>query len=1486
MKRSFSILKLMLGLLLLLGIVNSAQSQCNVTEGIPFISNGPVQVVVCEGRPVVMSGFSITGSTVGTTKLPMTGPLVFSYFKKVRDGVWPAAYDFVTTQTLAGPFISGALYSPPAPLFLEAQHPAHTGFWRVVVVNSACPDHSVVSQEFTITVQEPFQITHQMPTTKTICEGATDSIEAEVRGTIGFLPNSLMSIIWKNGVPISPAEYVISNNTLQEGKVVIKFNNAANNNRMANNGDVYQFKICYPPGYACSEVGNALFSTTCTLTVKPKARITTQPVLNTNFCTGGSINLTVGTSGNVLGYQWYKGSVSPANAIAGATTANYVKNSATIADTGRYIVVIIGECGNDTSAVARVTAKRATELVSATGGRTLCSGGDVTLTASATGENISYQWYRGGTNAANAINGATSSQIVLLNVTTTENYYVKATGDCGSVTSSAIAVNVNGNTAISNSALEEVAACVGANATMSVTASGTNISYKWQRESPSGSGTFVDIVGAPGTASITISGVAATDNGLYRVVVSGDCGGSVDKQFRVNVQNAPVVTVEQIGNGCLDGNLTLRATASGTPADGQTSLGYQWLLNGTNINGATNPEYRIDTLRGGNSGNYQVRVTGKCGSVLSTVSAVAPNVAPVITTQPQDVAGCSNKDISLSVLASGNNLAYQWQKNGTNIGGANSADYTIVNSRNSDAGIYRVIVSNPCGSVTSNVARVDIGDSVFVRSLPQDQSVCPGSNVSFTINAVGRNLQYSWRKNGVLITGAVSSTLNLSNVGSKDSAVYRVEVTGGCSEKVVFAEVTLSLKPATVSIKTQPVSKAGCAGSAQTFMVEVDGNPNAYTYQWRRNGTPITGATTATLNFPSLSPNDVDSATSTAIYDVIILSPCGASLTSNAVTLTLKSMVSITSGLTNITSCAGEAVDLRVGTVGATKFVWRKDGVVLAGETTAVYTIPALGARTSGTYSVTVSGDCGNDATSQSIVTVGTAPAIVDADKMQDITSCGGTNVSLQSKASGNNLNYVWRKNGNVITGANTSALALNNITAADSGTYIVEIYNGCPTRVYDTVVVNIGGRAEITAQPTDISACIGEQAKLSVSAKGAATYQWRKSGVNIQGATNPDFIIPATSANDTGDYSVVITSLCNGDSITSSVAKIALGSVSFGSDTTSYTFTGVVGDTVTKEIRYVNTGATPVKVTGISYNAGGAFTIIDVRPVLLDSILAPGGEVFVKFQYVVLTGTVRDTISVSIAGNCNQIIKTELVGTEDSSSTRIPGIEIVSVRDTITKKTPTNVVVRYIGDPTNIANSGVTSMTFEISFDANLLTPADTINRALVRYYVDTITGRIMGILPVTVSPVPTMGVITTIPFAMLLGDTNACDLNFVGNVVWTGGNIVVTELRNGKYIGDGYCERGTFRGARAKITLTEPVPNPASGSTTLKITLPESGTATIRVYDMIGKVRLTKNVESVATTGETVETIDVSNLQTGNYMIELQQGENVEHKRLTVVK
>ncbi len=107
---------------------------------------------------------------------------------------------------------------------------------------------------------------------------------------------------------------------------------------------------------------------------------------------------------------------------------------------------------------------------------------------------------------------------------------------------------------------------------------------------------------------------------------------------------------------------------------------------------------------------HQTSATSSDVILLARITAEAATVtvpAPEILTQPASTAVSEGRNFTLSVIASPAGVSYQWSKDGVDIAGANSATYTTTASATS-AGVYRVVVSNSAGSLTSDPATVVI----------------------------------------------------------------------------------------------------------------------------------------------------------------------------------------------------------------------------------------------------------------------------------------------------------------------------------------------------------------------------------------------------------------------------------------------------------------------------------------------------------------------------------------------------------------------------------------------------------------------------------------------------------------------------------------------------------------------------------------------------------------------------------------------------------
>jgi len=85
-------------------------------------------------------------------------------------------------------------------------------------------------------------------------------------------------------------------------------------------------------------------------------------------------------------------------------------------------------------------------------------------------------------------------------------------------------------------------------------------------------------------------------------------------------------------------------------------------------------------------------------------------VAPTITTQPANQTVAAGQTATFSVVATGTApLTYQWQKNGSAISGATATSYTTPVTTTADSGeLFRVVVTNSAGNVTSNSATLTV----------------------------------------------------------------------------------------------------------------------------------------------------------------------------------------------------------------------------------------------------------------------------------------------------------------------------------------------------------------------------------------------------------------------------------------------------------------------------------------------------------------------------------------------------------------------------------------------------------------------------------------------------------------------------------------------------------------------------------------------------------------------------------------------------------
>ena len=535
---------------------------------------------------------------------------------------------------------------------------------------------------------------------------------------------------------------------------------------------------------ASNNCPSSVTSAAAILTVGTPAAITSQPV-NQTTC-GSTIQFTSTATGTGLSYQWQvsnDGGITFTD-ITGATASNYpISGPSATLNNNQYHVIVTGCNGSINSSNATLTVNSPAAISTQPANAAGCEGSSTTITTAATGTGISYQWQvsTDGGITWNNVTGATTATLSISNLTASMNNYkyrvlVSSSACPGTVTSAAALLTV-GNTAVINTQPTSITVCENTNATFSVNASGSGLTYQWQVSNDGGT-TFINIAGATEN-TYSPSSVSSANGNIYHVIVSSACSatGLTSSNVTLNVtQNAAVTAQPNNANACPGNNAIFSATATGT------GLSYQWQISVdggttyTDISGATLPTYTLINVSAANNNNkFRVLVSStSCNSATSDAATLTVITPANITAQPTNASGCINSNLSISVAATGTTISYQWQVSTdggvtfTNISGANNTTLAL---NNVGIGIngnqYRVIITEAtCGAVTSLAASVTVNNlpQVSITASPSNV-ILPNQTITLTASSSPSGTTYNWYNNGTLLSGQTGTSITVSSNG-------------------------------------------------------------------------------------------------------------------------------------------------------------------------------------------------------------------------------------------------------------------------------------------------------------------------------------------------------------------------------------------------------------------------------------------------------------------------------------------------------------------------------------------------------------------------------------------------------------------------------------------------------------------------------------------------------------------------------------------------
>jgi len=296
----------------------------------------------------------------------------------------------------------------------------------------------------------------------------------------------------------------------------------------------------------------------------------------------------------------------------------------------------------------------------------------------------------------------------------------------------------------------------------------------------------VEVFGIPGQPLII------GDN-ILEVETHQAAGTAADMVFGLSLMAAAQFPVFNV-NATLPADQTVVAGQSvtlTTDVMGSGPLTHQWSHNGVNIPGANNANLTIPLVLTNDAGNYVLVTSNALGTNTTRTALLTVTSTPVVINdpaQPADTYVVEGQPVTLHAVASGSpQLKYQWFQNNNLIPDATNADYTIAFPVLTNAGNYRVTISNPASSTNSRIAALTV---LRDKVPPVITAVAAAAsrivvNFSWPVDAATANLAGNYSlSGGFTVTNALISPGDARQVTLTTSApmlfgtVYQLTVNG------------------------------------------------------------------------------------------------------------------------------------------------------------------------------------------------------------------------------------------------------------------------------------------------------------------------------------------------------------------------------------------------------------------------------------------------------------------------------------------------------------------------------------------------------------------------------------------------------------------------------------------------------------------------------------------------------------------------------------
>jgi gliding motility-associated-like protein len=661
--------------------------------------------------------------------------------------------------------------------------------------------------------------------------------------------------------------------------------------------------------------------------------------------------------------------------------------------------------------------------------------------------------------------------------------------------------------------------CLGNSSALTIKATETGVTYTIKKNGV----TITSGTGIGSDMNFTIPANQLT-SGTNEFIIStsglGCQNGDLIKKGTINVDKAPVISAANLAPNDVYGcnNVAVPAAVT-TVADIETM--------GVTISDDNTPDTSLvvsstDSAITGNATTKYITRTYTITDSCNKSTTVIQNIVLHITTPttPTVSAGSSTTFCSGGsvVLTSSATTGNQWYRDNTLISGASSQTYTA-----SVAGTYTVVVTNnySCSSPSS------AGKVVTVNALPV-ATINNGTTLAFvncaatTIDLTASNgsgFQWYYSPDNVTafsVLPATTQTITASNLG-----FYKVKVINSTNCEAISQVTHVVATPAVSAAELET-----CVGN--TITLETDATSFVSpTYQWKKGGIDIPGATTQNWNVTGDGEYTVTVTDGRTIGNIGTQTSCGANIHFNLLPV-------VNAGTDFAITCTINIGGLIIGETPETGFdyVWTSPNGTL-GLSNANIANPTANPTVTTTYTLRKTNQTTLCFQEDSItITVDTTLPVANAGADFTKTCVANTSGKEIGVAAISGVTYSWSPTTNLSDPTSSNPIA--NPTSSTTYTLMAtNPNNGCTAS--DTVVVTVDKSTPVANAGTDFTKTCATNPTgklIGSNAIAGVTYSW----LPITGLSDATIANPNANPTATTIYTLTATKIATGCTASASV--------------------------------------------------------------------------------------------------------------------------------------------------------------------------------------------------------------------------------------------------------------------------------------------------------------------------------------------------------------